>query len=87
MEQADKLTDINNFCPICGYPLGNYIIIRGEMMEMLQHTIFVHVAVWNGAMRIILPSPGQNTAIHGWQPELNGLSLRESRRIGTLGNN
>lgn len=21
MEQADKL---NNFCPICGYPLGNY---------------------------------------------------------------
>ena len=24
MEQADKRTDINNFCPICGYPLGNY---------------------------------------------------------------
>lgn len=24
MEQADERTDINNFCPICGYPLGNY---------------------------------------------------------------
>lgn len=86
MEQADKRTDINNFCPICrGIHLA--IIIRGVMMERLRHTIFVHVAVWNGVMRIILPSPGQNTAMHGWQSELNGLSLRKSRRIGILRSN
>ena len=52
MEQADKRTDINNFCPICGYPLGNYN--PWVMMERLRHTIFVHVAAWNGETKIIL---------------------------------
>lgn len=77
MKPTDKQIEVNNFCHVCGYPLGDYNP-WGDDGKTPTYDICPCCGVEWGNEDYIR-NPEQNTVINGLQMELNGLNHRRSQ--------
>ena len=85
MKLTDKQTDGNNFCPICGYPLGNHNP-WGDDGKTPTYDICPCCGVEWGNEDYTTESQ-ESIANNGLNREPNGLNLRKSQITGILRNN